>query len=188
MRGFFSEQIDGKPGIIGINGPHGRGLFLLRKGGEFWPNSPPRNKRVRDVPPKGELMILPVVVVLKDIYEKGRDYLWPRPEVCPMCKVRRPWGHGFVLAFFDGFTVGLLLRRYRCPRCGCVIRLKPQGYFERFQASIETIRSTIGELLKKNRCPSGACRTRQAHWLIALRRKARAYFGDPFEHNLLAGL
>jgi len=130
-------------------------------------------------------MILPVAVVLKEIYEKGRDYLWPRPEVCPRCKAGRPWGHGFVLAFFEGFTAGLLLRRYRCPQCGCVIRLKPQGYFDRFQSSIETIRSTIADLLNKNRRPCGVFRTRQAHWLKALKRMAKAYFGDPFEHRLL---
>jgi len=131
-------------------------------------------------------MILPVVVLLKDICEKGRDYVWPRPEVCPKCKARRPWGHGFVLAYFDGFTSGVLLRRYRCPHCGCVIRLKPQGYFERFQSSIETIRSTVGDLLRENRCPSGLFRTRQAHWLNALKRKAKAYFGDPFELHLIS--
>ena len=131
-------------------------------------------------------MILPVAVDLKEIYEKGRDYLWPRPEVCPRCNAGRPWGHGFVLAFFEGFTKALSLRRYRCPRCGCVIRLKPQGYFDRFQSSIETIRSTIADLLNKNRRPCGVLRTRQAHWLKALKRMARAYFGDPFEHRLLA--
>ena len=131
-------------------------------------------------------MILPVVVVLKDIYEKGRDYLWPRPEVCPMCKVRRPWGHGFVLAFFDGFTAGLLLRRYRCPQCGCVIRLKPQGYFDRFQSSIETIRSIIRDLVEKKLHFSGVSRTRKDHWLNALKRKARAYLGDPFQYRLLS--
>lgn len=131
-------------------------------------------------------MILPVAVILKEIYEKGRDYLWPRPEVCPNCKGGRPWGHGFVLAYFDGFKAGLLLRRYRCPHCGCIIRLKPQGYFDRFQSSIETIRSTIRDLLLEKRRPCGLFRTRQAHWLSALKRKARAYFGDPFEHRLLS--
>jgi hypothetical protein len=135
---------------------------------------------------KGKEMILPVVVVLKDIYEKGRDYLWPRPEVCPCCNTRRPWGHGFVLAYFDGLKAGILLRRYRCPQCGCVIRLKPQGYFDRFQSTVDAIRSIICGLLKKDRCLSGVCRTRQAHWLKALKRKARAYFGDPFEHHLLS--
>jgi len=131
-------------------------------------------------------MILPVAVVLKEIYEKGRDYLWPRPEVCPNCKASRPWGHGFVLAFFDGFRKGLLLRRYRCPRCGCVIRLKPQGYFDRFQSSIETIRAIICDLVEKKPSYSWVSRTRKAHWLKALKRMARAYFGDPFEHRLLA--
>jgi hypothetical protein len=131
-------------------------------------------------------MILPVVVVLKEIYEKGRDYLWPRPEVCPYCKVRRPWGHGFVLAYFDGLPAGILLRRYRCPHCGCVIRLKPQGYFCRFQSSVAAIRSIVRNLVEKKLCSSGIPRTRKAHWLNALKRKARAYFGDPFQNQLLA--
>jgi hypothetical protein len=142
--------------------------------------------RVRDVPPKGELMILSVVVSLKEIYEKGRDYLWPRPEVCPRCKARRPWGHGFVMAYFDGFASGLLLRRYRCPHCGCVIRLKPLGYFERFRSPIETIRAAICGLAEKKPSCSELSRTRKAHWLRALKRKALAYFGDPFRDHLLS--
>ncbi len=142
--------------------------------------------RVRDVPPKGELMILSVVVGLKEIYEKGRDFLWPRPEVCPCCKARKPWGHGFVMAYFDGFASGLLLRRYRCPHCGCVIRLKPRGYFDRFQSPIETIRVAISGLVEKEPSHSGVSRTRQAHWFKALKRKATAYFGDPFRDHPLA--
>ncbi|MGC9194967.1 MAG: hypothetical protein ACP5IL_05875 [Syntrophobacteraceae bacterium] len=131
-------------------------------------------------------MILPVVVSLKEIYEKGRDYLWPRPEVCPRCKARRPWGHGFVMAYFDGFASGLLLRRYRCPHCGCVIRLKPEGYFDRFHTSIETIRTVISNLVDKKLSCSGVSRTREAHWFKALKRKTTAYFGDPFRDILLA--
>jgi hypothetical protein len=150
------------------------------------PTALKHNVGTRSPPSKGKQMILPVIVVLKEIYEQGRDYLWPRPEACPRCEATRPWGHGFVLAYFDGFTAGVLLRRYRCPRCGCVIRLKPQGYFDRFQSSIETIRSTIRDLLRQNRRPCGPFRTRQAHWLKALNRKARAYLGDPFKHRLLA--
>ena len=137
-------------------------------------------------PKKGELMILPVVVGLKEIYEKGRDYLWPRPEVCPRWKARKPWGHGFVPAYFDGFASGLLLRRYRCPHCGCVIRLKPQGYFDRFQSPVETIHVVIRSLVEKNPSCSGVSRTRKAHWLKALKRKAIAPLGDPFRDHLLA--
>ena len=130
-------------------------------------------------------MILPVVVVLKEIYEKGRSYLWPRPETCPRRKAGRLWGHGFVPAYFEGLNAGVFLRRYRCPQCGCVIRLKPQGYFDRFQSSIQTIRTAIGHRVKTNRCLGGISRTLQAHWLEALKRKAKAYLGDPFEHDLL---
>ncbi len=130
-------------------------------------------------------MILPVAVVLKDICEKGRNYLWPRPEACPRCKAGRPWGHGFVLACFDGFTACLLLRRYRCPHCRCVICLKPRGYFRRFQSSIETTRSIICDLLEKKLSCFRVSRTRSGHWLKALKRKAMAYFGDPFQHHLL---
>ena len=131
-------------------------------------------------------MILSVVVGLKEIYEKGRDYLWPRPEVCPRCKARRPWGHGFVMAYFDGFASGLLLRRYRCPHCGCVIRLKPRGFFDRFQSPVETIRVAISGLVQREPSHSGVSRTRKAHWLKALKRKATAYFGDPSRDCLLA--
>jgi hypothetical protein len=130
-------------------------------------------------------MILPVVAVLKEIYEKGRDYLWPRPQTCPCCKARRPWGHGFVLAYFDELNAGVFLRRYRCPQCGCVIRLKPEGYFKRFQSSVQTIRTAIRNRLERQRYPDAISRTLQAHWLRALKRKARAYLGDRFEHDLI---
>ena len=32
-----------------------------------------------------------------------------------------------MLAYFDGFDEGIFLKRYRCPGCGCVIRLRPDG-------------------------------------------------------------
>jgi hypothetical protein len=48
-------------------------------------------------------------------------------------------GHGFAEAIFDGYDRSLLLKLYRCPDCGYVIRLRPQGYFKRFQTQIETI-------------------------------------------------
>jgi hypothetical protein len=78
-------------------------------------------------------MINSVAVKLKKIFEKGRDY--------QACRASCVWGHGFVAACFDGFAICLMLRRYRWPECHCAIRMKPQGYFARFQASIETIRA-----------------------------------------------
>jgi len=157
----------------------------LSRAGSLCRTHRPRTQHGYVTYPKGELMILPVVVVLKEIYEKGRDYLWPKPQVCPKCKAGKPWGHGFVLACFDGFAAALLLRRYRCPQCGCVIRLKPEGYFRRFQSPIENVRSVIRDLVEKKPFRSGVSRTRGAHWLKALKRKATACLGDPFRHRLL---
>jgi len=34
------------------------------------------------------------------------------------------WGHGFADAVFDGYKQPLPLKLYRCPDCGCVIRLR----------------------------------------------------------------
>jgi ferrous iron transport protein B len=49
-------------------------------------------------------MIVSVIVSIKEIVAKGRDFPWPRPDVCPRCHGHRVWGHGFVAAFFDGFA------------------------------------------------------------------------------------
>ncbi len=93
-------------------------------------------------------MILPVTVNLKEMEEKGRNYRWIRPEVCPRWRGSHLWGHGFVEVLFDGYAEALILRRYRCPVCGCVIKLKPKDYFRRFQVPIERIRFHIVSRLK----------------------------------------
>lgn len=130
-------------------------------------------------------MIYFVTAKLKEIFNKGRDYPWPRPEICPCCKDPKLWGHGFVESYFDGFRDGLVLRRYRCPLCGCIVKLRPKGYFSRFQASISTIRCSISHRLKKGRWPPGLSRSRQGHWLRALRRKVYAYLGHSWTKDLI---
>ncbi len=72
-------------------------------------------------------MVLFVAVKLKQIFYKQRGYPWPRPEPCPRCQEPRVWGHGFVAVYFDEYPRALFLRRYRCPVCGCVIRLRPKA-------------------------------------------------------------
>jgi len=136
---------------------------------------------------KGVLMIVSVLVSIKEIVAKGRDFPWPRPAVCPRCDGNRVWGHGFVSAFFDGFVDGVLLRRYRCPDCHCVLRLRPSGFFKRFQASIKTIRDCIFYRLKDSRWPKAMSHTRQGHWLRSLYRKTLAYFGQRWKDRLLEG-
>jgi hypothetical protein len=132
-------------------------------------------------------MIIFVPVCIKEIIAKGRDFPWPRPGECPRCSGRRVWGHGFVPAFFDGYSCQVFLRRYRCPDCHCVLRLRPLGYFKRFQAPIEKIRSSIAYRLRNGRWPPSLSRARQGHWLRSLYRKTLAYFGQGWKARLLDG-
>jgi hypothetical protein len=147
----------------------GRGVSLART------HSPKQNRD--DMSQKDGWMILPVTANLKEIEKQGRNYPWKKPDVCLRCKGCRLWGHGFVGAFFDCCAGALMLRRYRCPACGCVIKLKPEGYFRRFQATIETIRFHVERRLGTGRWPMGCSCPRCRHWLRALKRQTMARLG-----------
>lgn len=136
----------------------------------------------KDIP-----MIFSVLVSIKEIVERGRDFPWPRPALCLRCKGRRIWGHGFTTAFFDGFDDHVFLRRYRCPECKCVMRTRPSGYFERFQAPIETIRSCIGFRLENGTWPPGGSRSRQGYWLRSLSEQVCAHLGLGWINRLMEG-
>ena len=133
------------------------------------------------------LLILYIAAKIKEVFKLGRKYPWPRPEICPRCRARRVWGHGYVLAYFDGVREGLWLRRYRCPECGCVVRLRPDGYLSRFWASVDSIRLSLSHRLEKGRWPPHLSRSRQRHWMRALRRKVEAYLGKSWTGGLIAG-
>lgn len=148
---------------------------------------PPETCTGRKALQKDVLMIFPVLVSIKEIVARGRDFPWPRPEACPRCEGHRIWSHGFVTAFFDGFDEQLFLRRYRCPECRCVMRARPSGYFERVQASVKTIRSSIAFRLEHGRWPAGTSRSRQGHWLRSLTRRVCARFGQGWSKRLMEG-
>ena len=130
-------------------------------------------------------MIFYICGLLKDIFKYGRDYPWPRPEVCPRCGSTRIWGHGYVEALFDGFNKALQLKRYRCPCCGCVMRLRPSSHLSRFQASTQKIKSIITTRIRTGRWPPGTSRQRSEHWLLSLKRKAFYLFGFHSGKNLM---
>jgi hypothetical protein len=132
-------------------------------------------------------MVIFSAVKLKDLFEKERDYPWTKPEGCPCCNSYRLWGHGFAEAIFDGYDRPLLLKLYRCPDCGCVIRLRPKGYFKRFQAAVETIRSSITLKSTSNRWLSGISRSRQGHWFRALKKRIKAYLTQTWVEGVVAG-
>ena len=132
-------------------------------------------------------MVMFFVVKLKDLFEKQRDYPWQKPDNCPCCNSQRLWGHGFAEAIFDGYDKPLLLKLYRCPDCGCVIRLRPEGFLKRFQASVETIRSSIAGKSATNRWLPGISRSRQCHWFRSLRQRMKAYLTDTWRYGIVAG-
>ncbi|MEE8400412.1 MAG: hypothetical protein V3S89_15480 [Desulfobacterales bacterium] len=132
-------------------------------------------------------MVISFSVGLKKLFELGRDYPWPRPDRCPRCSSYRLWGHGFVSAYFDGYDQPFALKRYRCPDCRCVIRMRPAGYFKRFQASIASIRSSIVSKAGRNQWIGGIGRERQHHWFRSLCRKIKAYLTDAWSKGVVAG-
>ena len=132
-------------------------------------------------------MIIFVPVLLKNIFDQGRDFSWERPPCCPKCNHYKVWSHGFVQRHFDGFDTFLLLKCYRCPHCGCVLTLRPDTHFSRFQASKDTIRSSIEERVKSGRWPpSDLSLSRQRHWMQNLKRKMKAILFDTWNQSILA--
>ena len=148
---------------------------------------PPLRRRGPAQPTRNGKMILHCFVKLKELFKKGRDYPWQKPNSCPRCNSCRLWGHGFAEANIDGYQCPLLLKLYRCPDCGCVIRLRPNGYFKRFQASVETIRSSIALKSKTNRWLPGISRSRQCHWFRYLCQRIKVYLTDTWCHGIVAG-
>ncbi len=132
-------------------------------------------------------MIIFVPVLLKNIFEQGRDFPWKRPPCCSKCNHYKVWSYGFIQRHFDGFDTFLLLKCYRCPNCGCILTLRPDTHFSRFQTSKDTIRSSIKERVKSGRWPpSFLSLSRQRHWMQNLKRQIKAFLSDTWEHGILA--
>ena len=132
-------------------------------------------------------MVIFFSVILNKLFIHGRHYPWPRPASCPRCNGCRLWGHGFVFAYFDGYDQPFELKRYRCPDCRCVIRMRPKGYFKRFQASIASIRSSIVSKACAGKWIAGISRSRQCHWFRSLCRRIKAYLTDAWDQGVVAG-
>ena len=132
-------------------------------------------------------MVIFFSVILKDLLLQGRDYPWPKPGSCPRCNGFRLWGHGFVSAYFDGYDQPFCLKRYRCPDCRCVLRLRPEGYFKRFQAPITNIRSTVALKARGGKWVAGIGRSRQRHWFRSLCKRIKAYLTDTWHQGVVCG-
>ncbi|MBW2219535.1 MAG: hypothetical protein JRF40_08615 [Deltaproteobacteria bacterium] len=63
--------------------------------------------------------------------------------------------------------------------------MRPAGYLPRFQASIETIRSSIISKVTKQKWLSVLDRTRQQHWFRGLVRRAKAFLENTWKHSMV---
>ena len=138
--------------------------------------------------PRNNFLIVFIELCVKTLAELGRDYRWQRPKQCPRCGGVRVWGHGFVGAYFDeAGTECVLLKRYRCPQCRLVIRLRPRGYFHRIQATVAAVRRCVVHRMGTGRWPPGSNPARQRHWFKGLRRQVRAHLGMAYEGRWAEG-
>lgn len=138
--------------------------------------------------PRNGFLILFVEVCVKRLVELGRKYRWQRPEQCPKCGGVRVWGHGYVAAYFDeAGRACVFLKRYRCPECRLVMRLRPCGYWERIQATVAAVHHCVVHRLNKGRWPPGCNGARGRHWLRGLRRQVRTHLGMSYAQELAEG-
>jgi hypothetical protein len=138
--------------------------------------------------PRNKVLILFVEVCVKRLVELERQYPWEKPKQCPKCQGVRVWGHGYVEAYLDeAGSACVLLKRYRCPQCGVVIRLRPMGYWRRIQATIAVVRQSVMDRLEKGRWPPGCNSARGRHWLRALKRQVRTRLGMSYAERITEG-
>ena len=163
------------------------GLFLCKKmGGKVLQNLTAPNNESIQILNTVKNMIIFVSVLLKDIVEQQRDFVWERPPCCPRCDHYKVWSHGFTERIFDGFNIPLLLKCYRCPHCGCVITMRPDTHFSRFQASKDKIFFFLSERLKTGRWPPAQSHSRHRHWLRNLKKQTKAHLTDRWNKGILA--
>ncbi len=121
-------------------------------------------------------MVLQVEVDFKALVDLGRDYPWKRPAGCPRCHGGL-WGHGWVTIYLEGAPGQVWIRRFLCPGCKSVIRLRPKGFWPRFYHGIETIRSALEGRWTWKRWPPGLARQAGGHWRRALIRHVKMRLG-----------
>lgn len=135
-------------------------------------------------------MLLFFMGTIKELFERGRDYVFPRPSRCLKegCGSGRIWSHGYVDAYFEGYAAAFSMKRYICAECGCVYRLRPLGYWPRHHVPARFILGSLCHRIRQgvwgDRVMS---RQRQGHWLRSLGSNIKTHLGVGFGGDLLEG-
>ena len=117
-------------------------------------------------------MMVTVNVDVRVVARQGRNFQWPTECQCPKCG-NKTWAHGKVPRIFDGIAGLVLIPRRRCPRCKCVITLRPSTHKPRIQTAIRKIISVLEYRLIYRVWPNPNLRQRCGHWLQKLSRWCR---------------
>jgi len=113
-------------------------------------------------------VVLHVSIDVKQLYELGKEYPWPRPKRCYSCQSSRIWGHGYVQRYFEGYIRPFWIKRYRCPDCRTVYTLRPDLFCMRFRYPLRIILySLITKILCLRFIPS-IPRQNQQYWYKGL--------------------
>jgi len=111
------------------------------------------------------LLIIHFSIEDKTLILAGKNYPWPRLDVCPYCGGNHLWGHGYTPRYFDGYPGLIWLKRYRCVDCHCVHTLRPKTHWRRFQAAISTIVKGLRFKIDQHCWLSEFSRQRQQYWM-----------------------
>ena len=106
-----------------------------------------------------------------------RKFPWPRPDCCSECNNPKLWGHGFVDSLFDFSKKAIPVKRYICPNCGCVIKLRPKGISNGFKPRLTRFAIASIPYRVTGKTIKDIARQRRRHWFVALKRKVAAAFG-----------
>jgi hypothetical protein len=93
------------------------------------------------------------------------------------------WGHGFVTRYFAETASSLYLKRFRCPECGAVATVRPEGYWPRVRTAITAIYAILKFRVNSGEWPEGLPRQRCGHWLRKFVRKVLMDFGPNADLN-----
>ena len=128
------------------------------------------------------LLIVHFAVKLKLLILQGKNYLWPRPDVCPCCGGRHLWGHGYTARYFDGYPGLIWLKRYRCVDCQRVHTLRPKTHWRRFQAASATIIQSLRFKIEHHCWLNPFSRQRQQYWMQGFTRQSRVIHPSDGRH------
>ena len=134
-------------------------------------------------------MIIFQPINLQELSKFGKSYNHKRIAKCPRCNSRKIWGHGYVGRYFDEFIYALYLKCWRCADCGCVICIRPEGYFSRHHTTITEIFKSIKYRIETGIWIRGPdlSRQRQGHWLRSLKKNISIFLGFDRIENILDG-